>query len=91
LTADWQTPEDFAVISRSLSPETGRPVIVVAGLTNFGTEAAGEFLTSPEMLAVALRGAPKDWKGKHFQFVLHTKLIGKTPERPTVIAEYFWK
>jgi hypothetical protein len=90
LTPDWQTSEDFAIVSRFQSPETGEPVIVVAGLTNFGTEAAGEFLTSSEMLASALRDAPKDWKRKNFQFVLHTKLIGKTPERPTVIAKYFW-
>jgi hypothetical protein len=90
LSPDWQTSEDFAIVSRFQSPETGEPLIVVAGLTNFGTEAASEFLTSPEMLANALHDAPKDWKGKNFQFVLHTKLIGKTPERPTVLARYFW-
>lgn len=90
LTPDWQTSEDFAIVSRFQSPETGEPVVVVAGLTNFGTEAAGEFLTSSEMLASALHDAPKDWKRKNFQFVLHTKLIGKTPERPTVVAKYFW-
>jgi len=41
-------------------------------------------------LRSALQEAPKDWKGENFQFVLHTKLIGQTPERPTVIASYFW-
>jgi len=86
----WKTQEDFAVVSRFQSPETGQPVIVVAGLTSLGTEAAGEFLTDRDLLGRALREAPKDWKGENFQFVLHTKLIGETPERPTVIAQYFW-
>ncbi len=90
LTPDWQTPEDYAIVSRFVSPETGEPVIVVAGLTNFGTEAAGEFLTSRDILDVAFHDAPKDWRSGNFQFVLHTKLIGKTPERPTVVAKYFW-
>jgi hypothetical protein len=86
----WMTQEDYAVVSRFQSPETGQPVIVVAGLTSFGTEAAGEFLTDRDLLRSALQEAPKDWKGENFQFVLHTKLIGQTPERPTVIASYFW-
>jgi hypothetical protein len=86
----WKTQEDYAVVSRFQSPETGQPIIVVAGLTSFGTEAAGEFLTDRDLLRSALQQAPKDWKGENFQFVLHTKLIGETPERPAVIASYFW-
>ncbi|MDR3734119.1 MAG: hypothetical protein P4L10_01125 [Acidobacteriaceae bacterium] len=86
----WKAQEDFAVVSRFQSPETGQPLIVVAGLTSLGTEAAGEFLTDRDLLGSALREAPKDWKGENFQFVLHTKLIGETPERPTVVASYFW-
>jgi hypothetical protein len=61
----------------------------VAGINNPGMQAAGEFVANPEMLAAALRSAPRDWKGKNFQFVLHSKVIGNTPEHPTVIASYF--
>lgn len=86
----WKAKEDYAVVSRFQNPETGQPVIVIAGLTNLGTEAAGEFITNPELLRNALQGAPKGWKGENFQFVLETKRIGDTPERPTVIAKYFW-
>ena len=90
LSPDWKTGEDYAIVSRFTSPGTGQPVIVIGGLTNFGTEAAGAFITSQNLLAEALRSAPSDWKRKNFQFVLHTKIIGNTPERPTVVASYFW-
>jgi len=62
----------------------------VAGINNPETQAAGKFVASPEMLAAALRSAPRDWRDKNFQFVLHSKVIGNIPEHPTVIASYFW-
>jgi hypothetical protein len=90
LSPDWKTGEDYAIVSRFTSPGTGQPVIVIGGLTNFGTEAAGAFITNQVLLSEALRTAPSDWRHKNFQFVLHTKIIGNTPERPTVVASNFW-
>jgi hypothetical protein len=90
LSSDWKTNEDFALVSRFTNPGSGQPVIVIGGLTNAGTEAGGEFLTNRDLLSQALRNAPKDWQHKNFQFVLHTKIIGNTPERPTVVATNYW-
>jgi hypothetical protein len=90
LAPDWKTGEDYALVSRFTNPGSGQPVIVIAGLTNFGTQAAGEFFTDQSLLSEALQQAPKDWRHKNFQFVLHTKIIGNTPERPTVIASNYW-
>ena len=90
LTPDWKTNEDYALVSRFTNPGSGQPVIVIAGLTNFGTQAAGDFLTNQSLLSEALQKAPKDWKHKNFQFVLHTQIIGNSPERPTVIASNYW-
>jgi len=90
LSSDWKTNEDYALVSRFINPGSGQPVIVIAGLTNAGIEAAGEFLTNRDLLASALRDAPQDWQHKNFQFVLHTKIIGNTPERPTVVATNYW-
>lgn len=89
-TPDWKATEDYAIVSRFMSTETGQPVIVLAGLTIFGTQAGGEFLTDNTLLTTAMAHAPKGWEGKNFQFVIHTKIIGKTPQRPAVVAEYFW-
>jgi hypothetical protein len=90
LRPDWQTTEDYAIVSRFRSPQTGQPVIILGGLTNLGTQAAGEFLVSPDLLGTALEKAPKGWQQRNFQFVLHTRIIGLTPERPSVVASYFW-
>jgi hypothetical protein len=90
LAPDWKTDEDYALVSRFTNPGSGQPVIVIAGLTNFGTQAAGEFFTDQSLLSEALQKAPKDWRHKNFQFVLHTKIIGNTPERPTVVATNYW-
>lgn len=90
LPPDWQTKEDYAIVSRFKSSQTGEVILVLAGLTNSGTQAAGEFATSNDLLAEALRTAPKGWRNGNVQFVLHTQLIGRTPDRPGVVASYFW-
>ncbi len=44
------TAEDFALVSRVHDPSTGHIAVIAAGLTHFGTGAAGEFLSSPQEL-----------------------------------------
>lgn len=90
VSPEWTASEDYAMISRFKSPDTGETIISLGGGTNFGTEAAGEFLTNSEMLAAGLHDAPKDWRSKNFQLVLHVKVQGSAPEPPTVVASYFW-
>jgi hypothetical protein len=85
--ADWKTTDDYALVSGFLSTETGQPTIALAGITNYGTQGAADFITDPELLKKAFRLAPHDWRGKNFQFVLHVKVLGNTP---TVVAAYFW-
>src|ERR1051325_3405774 len=55
-----QLTEDFALISRVLDPTTERMVVVVAGLTGYGTVAAGEFVSTPAYMAAAITGAPPE-------------------------------
>lgn len=90
LSPDWQTTEDYAIVSRFKNRQTGQIILVLAGLTNSGTQAAGEFVTSNDLLSEALRAAPKGWQNGNVQLVLHTRLIGRTPDRPSVVASYFW-
>jgi hypothetical protein len=86
----WNIPVDYAIVSRVLDPTTGRVVVSAAGITQYGTEAAGEFLTDPNYLAVAIRQAPVGWQGKNLQVVLSTRVIGGTAGPPRVLATYFW-
>lgn len=90
LTADWKSVDDYALVSGFLSPETGQPTISLAGITNYGTEGAADFMTNSELLRNALKQAPPGWHGRNFQFVLHMTILGNTPSPPTVVASYFW-
>jgi len=89
-TADWKSVDDYALVSGFLSPETGQPTISLAGVTNYGTEGAADFVTNPDLLRNALKEAPPGWHGQNFQFVLHMTILGNTPSPPTIVASYFW-
>ncbi|MGA3025396.1 MAG: hypothetical protein ABSF98_11540 [Bryobacteraceae bacterium] len=90
MTPDGRTPEDYAIVSRVFDSNTGELLIVAAGITQYGSRAAGEFLTSPNLLAALAVNAPVDWPKKNLQVLLHAKIVGETPGRPTIVATYFW-
>ena len=87
---DWNTNEDYAIVARFTSPRTAQPVVVVAGISYVGTEAAAQIATSQEFLSEALHDAPENWENMNIEFVLHTKLLGDSPSRPNVVASYYW-
>jgi hypothetical protein len=78
--------QDFALISRIRDSETGHVVVVIGGLYTYGTQAAGEFLTDPEMMkAIAGQMRPKG-AGQNLQIVLGTTVTDGTPGPPKVLA-----
>jgi hypothetical protein len=87
---DWKMPVDYAIVSRLLDPTTGKVAVSAAGITQYGTAAAGEFLTNPEYLSRAIRQAPRDWQHMNIQVVLATNVIGGTAGPPQVLATQFW-
>jgi hypothetical protein len=90
LPADRRTGEDYAIVTRVFHPDTQAMLVEVAGITQYGTEAAADLITTPEFLTDALRGAPNGWQNKNLQLVLHVKVIAGTPVSPKVVANYFW-
>jgi len=90
LPADRHTSEDYAIVSRVFHPDTHAMLVEVAGITQYGTDAASDLITNPELLADALRGAPQGWQHKNLQLVLHVKVVSGAPSSPRVIATYFW-
>jgi hypothetical protein len=81
---------DYALVSRMLDPTTGELVVTAAGLTKYGTAAAGEFLSEPHYMEEVLRSAPKNWHSVNLQIVLSTALVSESSGPPHVIATYFW-
>jgi hypothetical protein len=88
--ANGKAMEDYAVVTRLLNSKTGQFVLVVAGIRSYGTQAAGEFVSSPEYLQKALQTAPPDWEGKNVQIVLHTTVTDGLSGPPQVVATYVW-
>jgi hypothetical protein len=83
-------PIDYAVVSRVVNPVTEQTVVIAAGITHFGTQAAGEFLTNPRYFGEALRDAPRDWPRKNMQVVLSTQVMSGNAGPPKVLAVYAW-
>ena len=77
-------------MTRVFHPDTHAMLVEVAGITQYGTNAAADFVTSADLLGDALRDAPRDWQHKNLQFVLHVKVISGTPSSPRVVASYIW-
>jgi hypothetical protein len=82
--------DDYAIVSRILDSQTGSSLVIIAGLTHRGTQAAGDFITNPELVAEFVKQAPKDWSRKNLQIVLHTNVVNDIPRSPTVVASYYW-
>lgn len=78
--------EDYALISRIESSETGHPVVVIGGLYTYGTEAAGEFLTDPGLMEQVVRRAGKPGARHTLQIVLGTTVTDGTPGPPRILA-----
>jgi hypothetical protein len=83
-------PEDYAIVSRVLDPNTGKVVVIVAGLAKFGTAAAGDFLTNRSYMEQINQQAPRDWDQKNIELVIATSVVGKSSGPPHIVATYFW-
>lgn len=90
LKPDGRTPEDYAIVSRVFDSKTGELLIAAAGITQYGTRAAGEFLTSSHLMTALAANAPRDWTKKNLQVLIHTKIVDETPGPPVVVASTFW-
>jgi len=73
-----------------MDPTTERMVVVAAGIVQYGTIAAGEFLTNPVYLDELAKRAPRGWKKKNLQAVIGTNVINGNSGPPRILATYFW-
>jgi len=87
---NWDIPNDYAIVSRILDTATDRPVVIAAGITQYGTLAAGEFLSSQEYFSEAVRQFPRDWQKKNLQIVLRVPVVHRMSGRPRILATHVW-
>jgi hypothetical protein len=87
---NWDISSDYAIATRMLDATADRPVIIAAGLTQYGTVGAGEFLSNQQYFSEAARQFPPGWKKKNLQIVLRVPVVNRTAGRPRILASYVW-
>jgi hypothetical protein len=80
------TLQDYALISRIWDSKTGNIVVVIGGLYTYGTEAAGEFLTSLKATPSVARQIPLNNPHRNLQIILGTTVVDGSPGPPRVLA-----
>lgn len=82
--------KDYALVTRMVNRTTEQTIVILAGIAQYGTEAAAEFVTDPAYFEQALAHAPRDWYRKNIQVVISTRVLSGVSGPPTVVAAYFW-
>ncbi len=91
----WDLPyqklsRDYAIVARIHDSTTGQPVIIAAGISEEGTEAAGEILYNPVYLDSLVAKAPADWEKKNMEAVIETQVIEGHSGPPNILAVETW-
>ena len=91
----WDLPyqklsRDYAIVARIHDSTTGQPVIIAAGISEEGTEAAGEILYNPVYLDSLLAKAPADWEKMNMEAVIETQVIEGHSGPPNILAVETW-
>lgn len=91
----WDLPyqklsRDYAIVARIHDNTTGQPVIIAAGISEEGTEAAGEVLYNPVYLDSLVSKLPPDWQQRNVEAVIETQVIQGHSGPPNVLATETW-
>jgi hypothetical protein len=80
--------DDYAVIGLLPGMDPSHSVLILAGTTTFGTEAAVEFVTRPDSLQelLARLGVQKPEQLKPFEALLHIKIARGVPVETKLLA-----
>jgi hypothetical protein len=87
---DGRTTDDYAIISRLLNGDRGQTRMTAAGIGQYGTQAAAEFLSSPEKINAFARTAPAGWNNKNLQIVIHVQVVDDVPASVEIVAIHQW-
>ena len=87
---DAHDTEDYAIISRLLPQDGSAPLLSLAGLGQYGTLAATEFVFDPNRLEEITRSVSKDWRKRNLQILLHIKVNDFKPDAGEIVATHTW-
>ncbi len=81
---------DYAIVARFHDATTEGPVMVVAGLGFYGTEAASELVESKQYMDAVLKTLPAGWEEKNVELVIKTDVIDNKGGPPVLLASTVW-
>lgn len=81
---------DYGLVARCVNPFGERAVVVAAGIGQYGTLAAGEFLTDPKYMDDLIARLPAGWRHKNIEAVITARVVDGNCGPPQVIATYVW-
>ena len=82
--------DDYAVVVRMYDSRTKQPALIAAGLTPYGTQAAGVFLSDPASLTELVHRLPDGWAHKNVEVLIKTDLIDGEPGPPSIVSTTTW-
>jgi hypothetical protein len=81
---------DYALITRVFDEEHRHVIMAVGGLNQYGTQAAGEFLSDPDAWSRFTRSAPSGWEHKNLQIVLEIDISRGRIVDSRIVATNIW-
>jgi hypothetical protein len=90
---DSHDTEDYAIVTRMTNRNGDAPVLSVAGMGQYGTIAAANFVTNPAIISQLARGLEHDqphWADRNLQVVLHVKVVDFKPISVEIVAKKIW-
>ncbi len=84
----WATGQSFGILAFVRNPDQNGQVLLLAGASGEGTEAAGKLATEPDRLAPLLRtcGIQPSGPPQHFELLLRFSSIAGSPSDISVVA-----
>jgi hypothetical protein len=92
----WSQPlfvkhEDYALVARFFDAESQQQTVIIAGLGENGTVAAGQFVTdNRNLLQLNAFAPPGGWAHKDLEAVIETPVVDGLSGPPKVVAAHFW-
>ncbi len=88
--SNGSTTDDYAVVSRLLNVDGRAIIMTAAGIGQYCTQAASEFLSSPQKINAFAQSAPENWNHKNLQIVIHFKVVDDVPASVDIVAVHYW-
>jgi hypothetical protein len=82
--------KDYALITRVYDPTTREPFVLINGVGLYGTAAAADFVTNPNIMGQVTAKLGHKWQEKNMQIVISVRVVGNSWANPEILTEYFW-